>query len=167
MKVLKRLFRIEIIVVVVLMIKLLLSTFNIYAQKKDLSSPSGEERKNIHTESELLEILKKKQIELDKKEVELNSLKKEIEENILKLTNLQKSIESLITSQEKLRNKKIRHLAVIYSNMPAEKAAKLMEELESKVVISILRMMDGKTAGRILSYITPKKAAKISEGLTR
>jgi len=42
-----------------------------------------------------------------------------------------------------------------------------MEELESKVVISILRMMDGKTAGRILSYITPKKAAKISEGLTR
>ncbi|CAD7774402.1 hypothetical protein DMNBHIDG_00922 [Candidatus Methanoperedenaceae archaeon GB37] len=56
---------------------------------------------------------------------------------------------------------------MIYINMPAEKAAKLMEELESKVVISILRMMDGKTAGRILSYITPKKAAKISEGLTR
>ena len=167
MKVLKRLFRIEIIVVVALMIKLLLSTFNIYAQKKDLSSPSGEERKNIHTESELLEILKKKQIELDKKEVELNSLKREIEKNIIKLTNLQKSIENLMTSQEKLKNKKIKHLAVIYSNMPAEKAARFMEELDTKVVISILRIMDGKTAGRILSYITPKKAAKISEGLTR
>jgi len=167
MKILKRLFRIEIIVIVALMIKLLLSTFNIYAQKKDLSSPSGEERKNIHTESELLEILKKKQIELDKKEVELNSLKREIEKNIIKLTNLQKSIENLMTSQEKLKNKKIKHLAVIYSNMPAEKAARFMEELDTKVVISILRIMDGKTAGRILSYITPKKAAKISEGLTR
>jgi flagellar motility protein MotE (MotC chaperone) len=53
-----------------------------------------------------------------------------------------------------------------YANMKAEKAAALIDKLDEGVVVDVFAQMPSENAGKILSFVHPEKAARISQRLT-
>jgi flagellar motility protein MotE (MotC chaperone) len=49
--------------------------------------------------------------------------------------------------------------------MKAEKAAGLISKLDDGVAVDIFSQMPSASAGKILSFVEPEKAARISQGL--
>jgi flagellar motility protein MotE (MotC chaperone) len=185
---LRRLLRLEVIIITCLTIKLILSAWSIYADVDEEQPKSPQAQKNTiaatktdtpsPTHSDmglgLLDVIKERQAELDereerlkRKEAELNELEREIEEKITQLNTAQKKIEQLLAQGQKVKDKNIKHLAEVYSSMKAEKAAKLIEELDESIAVDVLRMMDGNIAGTLLSFVDPNRAARLSTALTQ
>lgn len=167
-----KVFKLQFLIIIGLAIKLALSGFNIHAEEKRLP-PTPLLSPDTQSDRGLLTILKKRQVELDKrekelreKESELNALKKEIGEKIVQLTATQENIKKMLAQKEKVRNKQIEHLVEVYSSMNKEKAARLIEKLDDRLAVGIMSAMDGKTAGKILSQVDSDKAARISQALT-
>jgi flagellar motility protein MotE (MotC chaperone) len=108
------------------------------------------------------EIREKKQA-LARKEEELRQLEKTLDDKLAESRQIQDDIRKMLDEADVLKDKKIKHLIDVYSNM---KAALVLESLEEDIAVKILSGMRGRKAGEILSYVTPKKAALLSERLT-
>ncbi len=115
--------------------------------------------------------LKKKEQELAKKEKEYEALRKDVEARIAELNELQQKLaayaKKLAEREKALKDAKMAHLVSLYSAMEPAKAAAIMDKLNLKTVVKILRNMKGKSAGKILAMMNPAKGAKISEALSR
>jgi flagellar motility protein MotE (MotC chaperone) len=61
----------------------------------------------------------------------------------------------------------MRHLIKAYSAMKPQKAASLVENLDTTFAIELLSKMKGEVVGDILSFVKVEKAARISQGLAR
>ncbi|WP_459892661.1 MotE family protein [Desulfothermus okinawensis] len=116
--------------------------------------------------AEQWEKLRAKEAELKLKEEQLKKLEKKIEQKLQEQKKLAWKIEELIKKAEVLKNKKIKHLVQVYSNMDPARAAKVLETLDKQLAVKILAGMKGRTAGEILTNMDPKKAAELSEALT-
>lgn len=109
--------------------------------------------------------------ELRKKEEELLILKKDIENKLAKLSQLQtelqgqlqKNVEAAKQSQET----RLKHLVGAYSAMKPDKAASLIQKLNDDVALQILSAMKSKDVGAILSFVETEKAARLSQRLAR
>ncbi len=112
------------------------------------------------------ERLRVKEAELKRKEQMLKELKKEIDKKLKEEQKLAQKLEYLINKAEVLKNKKIKHLVNVYSNMDPARAAKVLETLDKDLAVKILAGMRGRIAGEILTNMDPKKAADLSEALT-
>ncbi|MEW6326153.1 MAG: hypothetical protein AB1487_00930 [Thermodesulfobacteriota bacterium] len=112
-----------------------------------------------------------KEEELRKKEEELLILKKDIENNLARLSQLQtelqgqlqKNVETARQSQEN----RLKHLVGAYSAMKPDKAASLIEKLNDDVALQILSAMKSKDVGAILSFVETEKAARLSQRLAK
>lgn len=62
--------------------------------------------------------------------------------------------------------KGFKQLAKIYSSMKPTDAAKILEKMETKLVVNLLANMKGRNAAKILSSFTPAKAARISKKIS-
>ena len=62
--------------------------------------------------------------------------------------------------------KGFKQLAKIYSSMRPTDAAKILEKMETKLVVNLLANMKGRNAAKILSSFTPAKAARISKKIS-
>ncbi len=113
------------------------------------------------------EKLREKQAELKRKEKFLKELEKKIEEKLKEQRALADRLQRLIEQAQVLKNKKIKHLVSVYSNMDPARAAKVLEKLDKDLAVKILAGMQGRTAGEILNNMDSKTAAKLSEALTR
>jgi len=112
------------------------------------------------------ERLRVKEAELKRKEQMLKELKKDIDKKLKEEQKLAQKLEGLINKAEVLKNKKIKHLVDVYSNMDPARAAKVLETLDKDLAVKILAGMRGRVAGEILTNMDPKKAADLSEALT-
>ncbi len=110
--------------------------------------------------------LRAKEAELKRKEKELKKLEKIIQQKIEEQKRLAQKIENLIKKAEVLRDKKIKHLVKVYSNMDPARAAQVLEKLDTSLAVKILAGMKGRIAGEILSNMDSKRAAELSEALT-
>jgi flagellar motility protein MotE (MotC chaperone) len=110
--------------------------------------------------------IRKKEEQLKEKEERLGKLEKEVEQKVKDLLALQKEVQSVRTEKLETQNAKVRSLAKIYGTMKPKEAAKLMENLDDKLVMSIISTMTPDEAAAILSLMEVKKAAKISEALS-
>ena len=108
----------------------------------------------------------KREEQLKEKEERLAKLEKEIEQKLQDLLALQKEAQSVRNEKQEAENSKVRGLAKIYGTMKPKEAAKLMENLDDKLVMGIFSTMTPDEAASILALIDVKKAAKISEGLS-
>jgi len=131
---------------------------------KDSSSANQEDAPGILSEK-WAEIREKKQ-ELARKEEELRQLEKTLNEKLAQEKKIQDSIRKMLDEADVLKDKQIKHLIDVYSNMKAKQAALVLESLEEDIAVKILSGMRGRKAGEILSYVSPKKAALLSERLT-
>ena len=109
--------------------------------------------------------------ELRKKEEDLLILKKDIENKLANLSqlqtelqgHLQKNVEAARQSQET----RLKHLVGAYSAMKPDKAASLIEKLNDDVALQILSAMKSKDVGAILSFVDTEKAARLSQRLAK
>ncbi|WP_245577873.1 MotE family protein [Maridesulfovibrio bastinii] len=111
--------------------------------------------------------LKAKEDELARKERSLKTLEQSLDKKLAKLADLEKRLKKMIEDANVLKDQKIKHLVGVYSSMKAKSAAAVIETLDMKLAVKILAGMRGKTAGNILNSVDPKKAAILSEALTR
>jgi len=122
--------------------------------------------------SDSLSALQQKEVEIRKREEQLkdreerlSKLEKEVEQKIKDLLTLQKQVQSVQNDRQESQNAKARGLAKIYGTMKPKEAAKLLENLDDKLVIGIISIMTPDQAAAVLALMEVKKAAKISEAL--
>ena len=111
--------------------------------------------------------LKMERRQLERERKQLAVLKQEIETKLVRLSEMQESIQKKLDEHETIRNNKIKHLIKIYTTMAPKKAAALIEKLDMEVIIELFSKMKGEQVGQILSSVPAEKAAKISERLAR
>jgi flagellar motility protein MotE (MotC chaperone) len=119
-----------------------------------------------HLEQRELE-LKRKEQNLQEQEQHLMQMQKEVEQKLEELIAIQKEIQSFRSEKSETKNASIRSLAQIYGTMKPKEAAKLLENMDEKLVVNLLSTMKSNEAAEILSIMDFKKAAKISEALTQ
>jgi len=147
-------------------------------QKEDFYS----EPENKYLESEIIqrerEKLARERQKLENERQHLESVKKEIDQKIARLSEIQNTVQEKIKKQEALiaeykstqettMDKQFQHLLKIYSSMRSKNSAKLIDKLDTEIAIRLLSKMKGEQVGQILSYVPPEKAATLSEQLAR
>ncbi|UZP69052.1 hypothetical protein N1030_08815 [Desulfovibrio mangrovi] len=113
------------------------------------------------------ESLQQKQDELNRREQELNRLQQELDQKIQNLQSLESRLQVMLKDAEEAKDKKMRHLVDVYSNMKAKQAAEVLSTLDEGIAVRILAGMRGRQAGEILTFVKADKAARLSEALTK
>jgi len=113
------------------------------------------------------QMLKQKQEELAAKEAALKTLETDLNARQQRLTALEGQVKSLIDQANAMKDEKLKHLITVYVNMKAKQAAQVLETLDENTAVKILAGMSGRQAGEILSSVNPKKAARLTEDLTK
>jgi len=111
--------------------------------------------------------LQKRQEDLDRREQSLKALEKELDAKLTRLQELEAGLGRMIEKADALKDKKLKHLVDVYSNMKAKQAAEVLQTLDEKIAVKILAGMRGRTAGEILTFVNAEKAARLSEALTK
>lgn len=115
--------------------------------------------------------LKVREAELKKKEEELLPLRKDIDEKLGELNELQSKLtayaKTVADREEALKETKLAHLVEVYTAMEPAKAAAIMEKLKLETVVLILRNMKGKPAGQIIALMKPEQGAQVVEKLSK
>ena len=111
--------------------------------------------------------LKRKEKNLLEQEQHLLQMQKEVEQKLQELIAIQKEIQNFRTEKAETKNASVRSLAQIYGSMKPKEAAKLLENMDEKLVVSVLSTMKANEAADVLASMDFKKAAKISEALTQ
>ena len=128
----------------------------------------GADQQKVSTEVPLdHKSLQKRQEDLDRREQSLKALEKELDAKLTRLQELEARLSRMIEKADTLKDKKLRHLVDVYSNMKAKQAAEVLQTLDEKIAVKILAGMRGRTAGEILTFVKAEKAARLSEALTK
>lgn len=132
------------------------------------------DNKSSKTTLEILESIKKERMELLKREDDikkekkiLKDIKDDVDKRIAKLKTLRLELEDLLEKLEKKDEEKFRHLVKVYEGMRPEEAGPLISTLREDVAISIFSQMNNKKAAKILPFVEPGKAIKISEAMIK
>lgn len=113
------------------------------------------------------EALQRRQDELARKEQDLQTLERDLDDRLVRLQELEVRIKAMLKEAEEVKNAKYRHLVDVLSNMKAKQAASVLETLDEKIAVKVLSGMRGRQAGEILTFVNPGKAARLSEALAR
>jgi len=117
-------------------------------------------------EKQKLEMAQKE--EIIKQETErLRTLKKEIENDIAKYTELLKQIEKSLQQATEEGGRRLRHVAKAYEAMPPEDAAQRLQGLDDETSVQILLKMDSKKAGLVMGMMESKKATLLTKELAK
>jgi flagellar motility protein MotE (MotC chaperone) len=100
-------------------------------------------------------------------QADLRKLENELDTKIQNLQALEERLGKMLEEAGETKDKKLRHLVDVYSNMKAKQAAAVLETLDEKIAVRILAGMRGRQAGEILSFVDAQKAARLSEALTK
>ena len=129
---------------------------------------------NVSAREDVASIIELQRIELDKKEEiikketeRLRTLKKEVNEDIEKYSNLLKQIDKSLKAAENLGNKRLKHVAKAYEAMPPEDAATRLAGLDDKTAVKILLKMNSKKAGMVIGMMEAKKATVLTEKIAK
>ncbi|SMP42265.1 MotE family protein [Desulfonatronum lacustre] len=117
--------------------------------------------------SEEWQNLRRRQEEVQRQEQTLRALENELDAKLNRLQALESRIQGMLEEADVLKDRKMKHLVDVYSNMKPREAAKALEALEEPVAVKILSGMRGRNAGEVLSFVDAEKAARLTEALTR
>lgn len=106
--------------------------------------------------------LKELKAELDEKREELETLRQQIETSLTRLESMEQAVNEARRAEEE---KKIKQLVKLYSNMKPKKAAGIVNAMDLTTAQRLFMNMKGDLAGKILAYVEPDRAARISERL--
>ena len=110
-----------------------------------------------------MNLLKKKELKIDKKLKEVNA-------TLQKIEKLKKEKEALVKEYKKIlkeiKKAETSKLVQSYAKMRAGNAAKILQEMDMNVSLSILSKLSPKVLSKIFSKMDSKKAAILSEKLS-
>ena len=115
----------------------------------------------------LRETLERRQSELDHRQEELNAMESRVNDKLEEMQALEGRIKMMLKDAQTLQDEKLRHLVDVYTNMKPKQAAQVLETLNEQTAVRILAAMRGRQAGEILTNVTPEKAGRLSEMLTK
>lgn len=120
-------------------------------------------------EIDILKTLAKRRKELEdwtrdakNKEHILKTTEVKIENKLKELTKLKNQVNQLLIEYNNNENKKIEKLVKIYETMKPKDAAKIFEQLDMPILLSVLRRMKETKIAPILANINPQKAKDIT-----
>lgn len=176
-------------VLVLVCIKLILASGYLYFQAAPdpstpveavaASSSTGAAGVNIGPDEqgcrpELIDVLKarareldKRKTELDRREKDIELLKGEVETMLKELKKLQQQLGTPIKKAQKASEERFQHLVGVYSSMEPGRAAALLGKMDEKTVTRIFASMKSKKVAAIMALMDPDTAASISARLTR
>ncbi|MGE3972983.1 MAG: MotE family protein [Bdellovibrionales bacterium] len=146
--------------------------------KEKIAQEEGQEKKTANSKSEswtpeqlsFFNKLEEKKKQLDHRESELAKLEEELqqqkvllEKRLGELDQLRVKISNRLDEKVKVDQEKVDKLVEFYSNMKAQNAAKIFEEIDEDLAIEILGKMKKKSAADIMNLLKPEKAQKLSE----
>jgi len=137
---------------------LLMLSCNVYAQDKfDIASVMEKQRLELTQKEEIL-----------KKETErLRTIKREVEEGIIKYSEILKQIDKSLIKAEEIGNKRLKHVAKAYEAMQPEDAASRLTGLEASIAVQILLKMTSKKAGLVIGMMDTTRATLLTKDLTK
>ena len=106
--------------------------------------------------------LQKWENELKAEAKQLEVLKADIDKRIEENNKTLKQINAGIKVIEEANTKRFQNVVEVYETMKAEEAAKSLSELDLEILVGIMNAMKVKKAAKILPFIEPSKAAKIT-----
>jgi flagellar motility protein MotE (MotC chaperone) len=128
----------------------------------------------LQGERDLMALLQKRQKDLDVRESaikaeeeKINTLKKEIMEKIDLLKALDTQLSVKLDTEKTNDAKRLKELAKVYEATPPQKAAAMLEKLETKTAAGITINMKRERAGLIWGYLNPQKAVEITREITK
>ncbi len=105
--------------------------------------------------------------DLDRREQAITELEAKLDQRVKELAALEANLKTMLDQAQKTKDEKLRHLIDVYTNMKPKQAAEVLETLDERIAVKILAGMKGRQAGEILTGVSAKKAATLSEALTR
>lgn len=120
-------------------------------------------------EVDLLQSLAKRREDLDEwakqtqlKENMLIATEQRINDKITTLENMKKELEKLLALYNEQEDTKIRSLVKIYENMKPKDAARIFEELDMPVLLTVVDRMSERKVAPILAAMSPTKAKDLT-----
>ncbi len=110
--------------------------------------------------------LDRRAAELSERDVLMQAAEKRIDEKIAKLQTLQKSIESDVKQRDDAEDARIQSLAHMYEQMKPTDAARILEQLDVPVLLTMLADIREQKAAPILAAMDPAKAKAVTLALT-
>ena len=121
----------------------------------------------------VLRDLRKRSLELDRREAELDErvaalarLETEAAAEILRLTEMRDAIVALVEKQQAGSQEHISSLARVVDTMKAGEAATLLAGMDPDVALQVLRKIKAKQAGKILGAMPDRKAQELGDRMT-
>lgn len=141
------------------------------ALAQEEEKPEGEGADTTATEPQEMpadwQALKARSDALDRREEQLNTLERQIEQKLAQMRELEQQIQTMLEEADATRDDKFKHLVDVYSNMKAKQAADALAKLDQPIAVKILSGMRGRQAGEVLSQMDANTAARLSEALTQ
>ncbi len=126
---------------------------------------STEDEKYTESELAILQDLaaRRNEIEEKSKELELkiamlNAAEMQIDKKVLKLKELETSIQTLVDEYDENEKSQLTSLVTIYSNMKPKDAARIFNDLDMEILIKLFSQMKESKAATILSAMDVTKA---------
>jgi flagellar motility protein MotE (MotC chaperone) len=100
--------------------------------------------------------------ELDDRERQVKELERLVTERLIELEELASIVEKRIAAWEESNGDAVRQLAKIYSSMPPERAAPLLEKMDVELATQLVAKMKHKESASLLSLLSEKRALAMS-----
>jgi flagellar motility protein MotE (MotC chaperone) len=109
--------------------------------------------------------LDRRAAELSQREVLLQATEKRIEDKIARLQSLEKEIGAIVDKQNEEGEARTKSLVKIYETMKPHDAARIFEQLDMAVLLSVVEHMKERNAAPILAALDPTKARAVTLAL--
>lgn len=125
------------------------------------------ERKALLGLRELKQQLEERRQKLDAREQAIAEMEQKAAGRIKELEDMEARLQDMLAREKSINDKKIKRLTAVYEGMKPAKAAPVIARMELPIVVRIFSRMDEKKVGKILSFLPPEQAVKISQSLTQ
>lgn len=140
------------------------------ANRTAKAEAQADKKVEARTEADLPEewkALKRKEEELAARERTLKEMEASIKAEARRVEKMHAEIKSMLDDAKEIKDKRVKQLVGMLSNTKAKKAAEILQSMDDDLAVKVLSGMRGRQAGEILSFVDAKKAAKLSEALTK
>lgn len=109
--------------------------------------------------------LEKREGKLKEREQLLEAARKRLKKDVSRLKNLKSEIQDLLIDYDEQEDKQVKRLVKIYSNMDAEAAARIFENLKMDVLLKVVDRMNERRTAPILAEMKSEKAKQLTQKL--
>lgn len=99
---------------------------------------------------------------LDQKEAVLKATNTQIDQKITELTGLKQELQDLLNQQSMEEQKRIRSLVKIYEGMKPKDAARIMNTLETDILLAVFAQMSERRSAPIMAEMESDRAREIT-----